>query len=318
MGNESIDLSLVNIWRSWYRFRRGKKVTIELDKFQYKLEENLTRLYLDLNSGLYKHGGYQQFTICDNKRRQISVASIRDRVVHRLIYDYLVAIYDSHFIFDAWSCRKGKGLLKAIERTQYLLQGNKNGWVWRADITKFFDSVDHQLLKSILKRRVQDVKLLRLLDEVINSYSTLSLSQSPIKIYKGLPIGNLTSQIFANIYLNELDRFISHNIKPKGYVRYGDDFLVMMSSCNELLKSQVEIQKFIVGQLYLKINIKQNIIVKASRGAHFLGVNIYPNKRELFARNKWRSFNLINSRNVASYRDLIQKHGGIEMLHIFD
>ena len=122
IGNESIDLSLKNIWKSWSEFRKGKRTSIELHAFQYDLEKNLRELHKDLNEGQYHHGGYRKFTVCDNKKREISVAQIRDRVVHRLIYDYLEKIYDKTFIYDAWSCRKGKGLLGAIERTACFLK----------------------------------------------------------------------------------------------------------------------------------------------------------------------------------------------------
>ena len=122
IGNESIDLSLKNIWQSWFDFRKGKKVTSDLDNFQYSLEKNLYQLWEDLNTGTYRHGRYRKFMVCDNKRREISVAVIRDRVVHRLLYNYLEKIYDKTFIYDGWSCRKGKGLLGAIERASSFLK----------------------------------------------------------------------------------------------------------------------------------------------------------------------------------------------------
>ncbi|KKQ71490.1 MAG: RNA-directed DNA polymerase [Candidatus Peregrinibacteria bacterium GW2011_GWC2_39_14] len=122
MGNVSIDLSLKNIWQSWFDFRKGKRATKELHIFQYYLEKNLFELFQNLNNGLYRHGKYEKFIVCDNKRREISVAEIRDRVVHRLIYNYLEEIYDKTFIYDAWSCRKGKGLLGAIERISGFLK----------------------------------------------------------------------------------------------------------------------------------------------------------------------------------------------------
>lgn len=122
MGNESINVSLRNIWRSWLEFRKGKRAGAELHAFQYVLERNLRELHKNLNEGRYRHGGYRKFIVCDNKRREISVASIRDRVVHRLVYDFLEKIYDKIFIFDAWSCRKNKGLLGAINRTNYFLE----------------------------------------------------------------------------------------------------------------------------------------------------------------------------------------------------
>ena len=170
-GNVSIDLSLANVWRSWYLFRRGKKQRQELSNFSFNLENNILEIYLELNKGTYTHGSYREFFVTDNKRRKISVASIKDRVVHRLLYEYLVYIYDKTFIFDLWSCRKNKGLYKAIERTQYLLSQHPNAFVWRSDVTKFFDSVSHEKLMEILKIKIHDPKALSLLGNVIDSYS---------------------------------------------------------------------------------------------------------------------------------------------------
>jgi len=170
-GKDSMDLSLGNMWHSWFAFRKGKRATPELHVFQYDLERNLRELCEDLNGGKYRHGGYTKFTVCDNKKRVISVASIRDRVAHRLIYDYLVAIYDGTFIFDAWSCRENKGLIAAIERAQKFLTLHPNNFVWRADIKKFFDSMDHATLIQILSRRIRDPKALWLIQEIISSFT---------------------------------------------------------------------------------------------------------------------------------------------------
>ena len=171
MGSVSIDLSLSNIWQSWYQFRKGKRPTKELERFSYYLEENLQNLRLDLGSQNYHHGGYNKFIITDSKRREISVASIRDRVIHRLLYDYLTDIYDKTFIFDVWSCRKGKGLVGAIERTQKFLRKYPGSFVWRTDIKKFFDNVDHKTLLEILAIKISDSKTFWLLRKVIKSYS---------------------------------------------------------------------------------------------------------------------------------------------------
>ena len=169
-GSDSINLGLGNIWRSWFAFRRGKRATPDLDVFQYCLEVNLSKLHRDLNSGAYRHGGYRKFVVHDNKRREISVARIRDRVVHRLIYDYLVPIYDKTFIFDAWSCRKGKGLLGAIERAQGFLEKSPQAYVWRADIKRFFDSVDQGVLLGAVFRKVRCPQARWLIREVVGSF----------------------------------------------------------------------------------------------------------------------------------------------------
>ncbi|MCG2808772.1 MAG: hypothetical protein L6275_00285, partial [Candidatus Portnoybacteria bacterium] len=214
MISSSIDLSLANIWQSWFKFEKGKRKTKELEIFSYYLEQNLQLLYFELKTNRYKHGGYKKFIVTDSKRREIRVAGIRDRIVHRLLYEYLYEIYDKTFIYDTWSCRKNKGLLGAIKRTQKFLSKYPTSFVWRADIRKFFDNVDQQTLFEILSLRIKDTKTIKILREVITSYSLLTC--------RGIPIGNLTSQIFANIYLNELDRFVKHTIKPRAYLRYGD------------------------------------------------------------------------------------------------
>jgi len=155
IGSVSIDYSLPALWHCWQQFVRGKKRSAELDYFQFHLEKNLKTLEHELKNQTYKHGAYRSFTVNDTKRRDIAVAGIKDRFVHRLLYAYLVKIYDKIFIYDVWSCRKGKGLLAAIERAQEFLAGNHNGFFWRGDIRKFFDSVDHQTLVNILSIRNQ-------------------------------------------------------------------------------------------------------------------------------------------------------------------
>ncbi|MDP2586623.1 MAG: hypothetical protein Q8P32_02515 [Candidatus Komeilibacteria bacterium] len=175
MGNDSIDFSLNNLWRIWYRFRRGKHASREIDEFSYHLEEQLSDLHHALTDQSYHHGSYRRVTITDNKRRDLAVAIVRDRVVHRLLYDYLVKIFDQTFIYDAWSCRKGKGLLGAITRAADFSRRLPRSWVWRADIKKFFDHVDQDVLKRCLRRRVNDPNALWLLDSVIDSYALPSI-----------------------------------------------------------------------------------------------------------------------------------------------
>ncbi|MBI5306436.1 hypothetical protein HZB04_02540 [Candidatus Wolfebacteria bacterium] len=174
MGNSSIDLSLEKIWQSWFKFSKGKRKTKELEIFSYYLEQNLRALHFDLNIGRYKHGGYKNFIITDNKRREIRVASVRDKIIHRLLYEYLYKIYDKTFVYDAWSCRKEKGLFGAIERTQKFLSKCPNSFVWRADVKKFFDNVDQRTLLEILYLRIKDIKAINILKEIIISHSALA------------------------------------------------------------------------------------------------------------------------------------------------
>ena len=281
-------------------FERGKKRTTELERFQYFLEDNLTKLHQDLISNNYQHGGYHYFMVCDNKKRKIAVASIRDRVVHRLVYEYLVSVFNNPFIYDAWSCRRKKGLFGAIERTQHFLKKYPNYYVWRTDIKQFFNSVDQEILLNIIKRKVLAAQALNLIRKIIESFGKES------KI--GLPIGNLTSQIFANIYLNELDRFVKFNLKIKGYLRYGDDFVVFSKNRNNLIKIRREVIAFLSNNLRLSINQKNEIIIKARAGLFFLGAKIYPKGRVLNKRNWQRIRSHLAWNNYSSYYGNIKKN----------
>lgn len=310
-----MDLSLENIWQSWFAFRKGKRATRELHAFQYELERNLRELHEDFNSGAYRHGGYTRFTVCDNKRRQIAVAGIRDRVVHRLIYDYLVPIYDETFIYDAWSCRKEKGLLACIERTQKFLTAHPQSYVWRADIRKFFDSVDHAKLLQILARRVCNPKALWLMREVVGSFPTAQRERE--REFIGMPIGNLTSQIFANIYLNELDRFVKHDLKVKQYLRYGDDFILIHPSFKELTQLRCRVIRFLEQTLKLRINPKNDRIIKAGHSLKFIGVAAFPYDRKLNRRSVNRVKGRLNFSNAGSYYGLVGKHGSYRIMDEF-
>lgn len=309
IGNESIDLGLKNIYQSWFRYRKSKKPSRDLDHFQYNLDEELRNLHYNLDNGTYKHGDYRKFTVTDNKKREISVASITDRVVHRLFYDYLVEIFDESFEFDAWSCRKGKGLMGAIDRAQQFMKKYKNGFVWRADICKFFDNVNHDVLFQLLKRKIRDEKVLFLLKKIIDSFEVTE--------GVGMPIGNLTSQIFSNIYLNELDRFIKYKIKCKAYLRYGDDFVIFSRDKDKLSRIKVQAIDFIKNKLKLNLHAKNNLIVETKRGLKFLGVVLYPSGRRLSKRNQNRIKDRISFCNSGSYWGVISQHGNLENIKSF-
>lgn len=298
----SIDLSLANIWHCWYAFRRGKKRTYELDLFSYFLEGNFFKLQQDLAAGIYQHGKYRSFRITDTKKRTISVASIRDRVAHRLVYEYLVSLFDPIFIYDAWSCRKNKGLLGAITRTQKALKKHRNAFVWRTDIVKFFDSIDHEALKARIGRKVNDPQALLIINEIIVSYASYSSG-------KGIPIGNLTSQIFTNIYLHELDFYILHVIKPLFYIRYGDDFLVITENIDHLKLCREHLTVFLDQELELTVHAKNSIIVPVKYGVYFLGCDIYPTGKRLRKRVYNRIGKRLNFINSSSYRSLVLMHG---------
>lgn len=299
-GNVGIDFSLENIWLTWEKYKRGKHKSSELLDFQQNLEANLLKLSEKLRSGRYGHGIYRKFRVTDNKPRIISVAGIQDRIVHRLIYDYLVVIYDHTFDYDIWSCRKNKGLVAAISRTRCFAKKYENIYFWRSDVRRFFESINRGHLLGIVKSKLKDEKAIWLIGEVVGSFT------------QGISIGNLTSQIFANIYLNEFDRFVRNNLRPKAYLRYGDDFIVFDSRGRiQALKNMAEF--FLNTFLCLKINGKSDYIGKITLGIKFLGCRIYPDRTILNKRNQKRIFRKLNPKNSASYYGLIKQFGNKEL-----
>ena len=255
----------------------------------------------DLQTQTYRHGNYESFVVHDPKRREIAVAGVRDRVVHRLLYDYLVPIWDKSFCYDAWSCRKDKGLLGAIERAQTNTYKYRNGWLWRSDITKFFDNVDHRLLRRLLRTKLHSPQVLWLLDKTIASYDVQASKE-------GMPIGNLTSQIFANIYLNEFDQFALHSLKPSVYVRYGDDFVLWYPTEAAAREAQIIGRQFLADELKLAINPKHDRVQPANKKLAYLGVDLWPGGRRLQARTVRRVNQKLTIDNIPSYQSLIKQH----------
>jgi retron-type reverse transcriptase len=285
------------IYKAWRAFRKGKQPTGPIDRFAFGLEAYLARLSDELTNKSYKHGGYQAISLAEKKRRDLAVASVRDRVVHRLLYDYLLPKFDTGFDPDVWSCRTGKGLHKGLARTQQLLQRHSSSYVWRADITKFFDSVDQEAMMDCLARRIgYDTTAMWLCQEVVDSYSMQPL--------RGIPIGNLTSQLFANIYLNEFDRYVRHALKPQAYIRYGDDFLLFYPTRRQAHQSRQLADNFLQTKLSLTLNPKNNVIVPANNGLKFLGHTITGESLVTDEYTTRRVLNRIDLGNTSSYRAL--------------
>jgi RNA-directed DNA polymerase len=306
---KDIDINLIKLWEAWKHFRRGKRKTREINIFSYNLEREIFCLNHDIFHKTYRHVSYYSFVVKDNKKRKVSVANIRDRVVHRLLYDYLVLVYDKSFSYDAWSCRKNKGLIGAISRIKYFAKKYPSACCFRGDIKKFFDSVSQEKLIKILERKING-DAMWLAKEIISSYQTIP--------GLGMPIGNLTSQIFANIYLNEFDRFVMHFLKPICYVRYGDDFIIFANNEDEIIRIKDHVEKMLDTELKLKLNSKNNYIFKCRRGIKMLGViiwgkNILLNKR---INHRWKE--KLNLKNSSSYRALVCRYGKKTEKQIFN
>ena len=313
-GSVSIDFSISNLWLSWQRFEKGKTRNEEFLVFEYDLLNNLLLLQNDLETGNYQHGDYKKFTVNDSKKREVSVATVRDRIVHRLVYDYLVAVYDKPFIYDAWSCRKNKGVIAAIERAQSFALKNKDGYFYRGDIRKFFDNVDHSVLLRIIDRKISGEKARRIIKAIVKSYRIPGLKPQSRTTEQndcakaGIPIGNLTSQIFANIYLNELDIFAKRELKIKHYLRYGDDILIFGSNINAVRENSAIIVRFIKNNLMMSVNNKNKYLGQVKQGIKFCGVNIFARGRRLNKRMRGRVFERLNFLNIASYKALLFWH----------
>jgi RNA-directed DNA polymerase len=290
------------VYGAWLAFKKGKTPTLSIDEFAYNLEDNLTRLAAELTDRSYRHGGYSKIILQEKKRRDLAVADVRDRVVHRLLYDHLLPLFDSDFDFDAWSCRRNKGLHKCLARTVKLLKKHSGSYIWRADIIKFFDSVEHRVLADCLGRKSQiDSNEIWLSKRVISSYQ--------VKPDIGIPIGNLTSQLYANIYLNEFDRFVRHVLKPQAYVRYGDDFLLFYPTLRQAFGAQNTSCSFLKQRLKLRINPKNDIVVPASHGLKFLGHEVADKSLLTDKITSESALRKVNWHNAASYRALYLPKG---------
>lgn len=264
-------ISIENLFQAWGEFKKGKRQKRDVQVFERNLEDNLFNLHQQLRNKIYRHGGYQEFWVNDPKRRHIHKASVDDRIVHHLLYKYLYNIFDKTFIYDSYSCRIDKGTHRAVRRLEVFsrkLSKNytQDFWGLKLDIKQFFASVDHQILLNLIRREVKDEKIIRLIENVINSFN---LGSEPLK---GIPLGNLTSQIFANIYLNELDQFVKHELKVKYYLRYADDFVILNPD-----PQYINMLKIFLDQ-NLKLELHQDKIIfrKLTWGIDFCGYILLP------------------------------------------
>lgn len=291
-------ITLENLFLSWREFKKGKAKRKDVLEYEFNLEDNIFQLYQELKNRTYKHSNYSSFYVQDPKLRHIHKAKVRDRIVHHLISKYLNNIYDQTFIFDSYSCRKNKGTHKAVNRLKTLsLKQSKNNktnfYCLKCDVKKFFDNINHQVLVDILKRKIRDENILNLIQEIIFGFEMNS--------GKGIPLGNLTSQYFANIYLNELDQFIKHKLRIKYYIRYMDDFVILDRNQEFLRKLISPISNFLNNQLNLSFHPDKIMVRKYNQGIDFLGYVILPYYRVLRTKTKKRMFKKINSKNLQSY-----------------
>ena len=301
-------ISTDNLLDAWIEFLRGKRKKKDVQMFEYDFIKNISELHNDLASHTYHHGSYHHFKINDPKPRNIHKASVRDRLVHHAIYRILYPFFDRTFVSDSYSCRREKGTHKAMNTfKRYAYKESKNHtktvWVLKCDIRKFFASVDHQILFNLLRQHLSDERILSLLQNVIESFRSTAPG-------KGLPLGNLTSQLLVNIYMNEFDQFAKHKLKATRYIRYSDDFVFLSTDRDWLISLLPRIQEFLRNRLALELNPNKVSIATLSSGVDFLGWVHFHDHRVLRTSTKKRMFRRIeeakgNLEVVRSYRGLL-------------
>lgn len=284
-----------NLLHSYDRARSRKRLRVYATRFDYKLDQNLLNLKERLETGGYKPKGYRHFYIFDPKRRLISAPAFEDRIVHHAICNVINPIFDKTFIDDSYACREGKGAYKGVERLQSFLRKKGAAYALKCDISRYFASIDRGILLSLIKKRIADSKLLDLLKIVIDSYhvhqperfktSTLRVEYPHQITKRGIPIGNLTSQLFANLYLNEFDHFVKHELKRKYYLRYVDDFVVLGKTKEELHEVKERSTKFLKERLKLELHPRKVRIFPTYLGVDFLGYVVFKDHIRLRSKN---------------------------------
>jgi RNA-directed DNA polymerase len=296
-----------NLMAAFQLARRGCGNTPAVCRFFFHLEPEILRLQQELLNHHYQPGAYRYFKVYDPKERTIAVAPFRDRVVHHAIVRVLAPIYEQVYISDSYATRTNKGTHRAILRVQHFLRGYS--WYLKSDIEKYFERVDHEILMMLLKRKIKDRLLINLLDRIVHNAPEPG---------KGLPIGNLTSQFLANVYLDPLDHLIKDRLRVGGYVRYMDDLLLLANTREELVAHQQTIEDYLGCRLALSLKPSATWINRSGHGISFLGMRIFPgiirvkpeNRRRSLKRLKatlslWRNCELDEDRMINSAVSII-------------
>ena len=308
-------IKVENLLRAWEEFLRGKKNRNDVLIFQTKLMDNIYELHEELTTKKYVHGKYQSFNISDPKPRNINKANVKDRLLHHLLYQELYPYFDKQFIHDSYSCRLQKGTHKAVDQfrifARKVSQNNtKTCWILKCDIKKFFANIDHVILKKILVKYINDSDILWLLGQVVDSFHS---GREGV----GLPLGNLTSQLLVNIYMNEFDKFAKHALKLNHYVRYADDFVIFHQDRDYLEAIIKPISQFLEGELRLQLHPQKVFIKTLSSGVDFLGWVHFSHYRVLRTTTKRRMLKRIKDcptdETIASYTGLL-RHGNTHLI----
>ncbi len=286
--------SFSNLVRAAEKARRGKSRLANVARFHYDLENQICKLQDELRDKTYQPGEYRTFQIFEPKLRMISAAPYRDRVVHHALCGILEFVFDPTFVFDSYACRRGKGTHAAVDRfTEF---ARRNRYVLKCDVQKFFPSVDHEMLKGLIARKIKDRDVLWLANRIIDG----SNEQEPIFEWfagddlftlterrRGLPIGNQTSQFFANVFLNPFDHFVKQTLQARNYIRYVDDFVIFSDDKAWLADVRERCREFLAS-LRLRLHRRKSVISRVGDGTRFLGYRVFPDHRLLVRENVTR------------------------------
>ena len=282
-------VSWENLVAAYHKCRRRKRYRLPATEFDFAWEENLLQLQRDLLAGTYEHGPYYHFHISDPKPRKISAAPFRDRVLHHALVAVLEPIFEERFVFDSYACRIGKGTHRAIKRAQHFQR--RFPWCLKTDIVKFFPSIDHEIMLSTLQKRIVDSQVMKLIETIVRSGVGVHKFDTPQQWFagddlfavlrpRGVPIGNLTSQFFANVFLDPIDHFIKETMQVPGYIRYADDLLLFGDSKSQLWSAADRLVKRL-GQCRLRLHPEKTHIYPTNGFIKYLGFRVAANEIRL-------------------------------------
>jgi len=261
--------SFENLMKASQKAFRGKKNKPQAAEFYFRLESEIVGIQEELLSGNYQPRPYRSFYVYEPKKRHICATDFRDRVVHHAVCNILEPVFERSFIYDSYACRKNKGAHIAMKRVQSF--SRKRQYFMKADVSKFYESVDHAVLKNLLGKKIRDPKLKNLMATIIDHPLPEQIPG------KGLPIGNLTSQWWANLYLDDLDHHVKDELGVKCYARYMDDFVILADDKADLHLLRADISSYLDRKLRLKLKDSGTFIAPVWQGIPFLGLRIFPN-----------------------------------------
>ncbi|MEI2806934.1 MAG: reverse transcriptase/maturase family protein [Albidovulum sp.] len=281
-------ISFDNLWRAWRQARRGKSRSPGAVAFELDLERELLALQRELADGRYRPGAYRLFTLYERKPRLIAAAPFRDRVVHHAVMNVIEPPLDRTFIFDSYACRRGKGTHAAVDRYQRWAQ--RYPYALKLDIQRYFPSIDHALLKAKLRRRIADPQVLALLDRIIDGSPPDAAGEplhfpgddllTPLERRRGIPIGNLTSQFFANLYLDDLDHWLKEQRRIPAYLRYVDDMVLLADAKTDLHDHRAAVADYLDRER-LRLHPRKAQVSCTDDGLDLLGYLVFPHRRRL-------------------------------------